>query len=71
LDNLPDPSSYFQKKTDQLLKHGVPKVIWIFTATKKVLVAEKDKPWIMDNWSASVLIIDKVTMNIEQLLADF
>ena len=71
LEELPDPSSYFQKKTDQLLTHGVSKVIWIFTATKKVLVAEKGKPWIMDNWSASFLVMDGVSMNIEKLLADF
>ena len=71
LDDLPDPSSYFQKKTDQLLNHGVKKVIWIYTASSKVMIAEKDKVWTMDNWSEDVKIVENIWLNIEEILAAF
>ena len=41
LTDLPEPASYFQEKTDQLLENGVDKVIWFFTPTRKFLLAEK------------------------------
>lgn len=54
-----------------MLNHGVEKVIWIFTATSKVMVAENGNPWTIDNWSEDVEVIEQITMNIEKLLADF
>ena len=71
LTDLPDPASYFQKKTDQLLEHGINKVIWIFTATRKFLIAQKDQPWLMDNWSKNIKVMDNVELNIQKMLADF
>lgn len=66
-----DFDSYFQKKTDQLLEAGVQRVIWIFTATKKHLVAVKDHKWEIDNWTADVVVMDGVVINIAQLLETF
>lgn len=66
-----DPTSYFHKKTDQLLNAGVQRVIWIFTSTKKYQIAEKDQKWLMDNWTADVEVMDGVVINIAQLLAAF
>jgi hypothetical protein len=71
LTELPNSLSYFYKKTDQLLAAGVQRVIWIFTASKKHLVAAKDQKWETDNWSADVAVMDGVYFNIEQLLEAF
>ncbi len=68
---LLDFDTYFQKKTDQLLEAGVQRVIWIFTATKKHLVAVKDQKWEMDNWTADIAMMDGVEININQLLEAF
>ncbi len=40
---------YVQEKTQDLLDAGVEKVIWIFTKTKKVMIAERDKKWVIQN----------------------
>ncbi len=71
LDDIPDPSSYFQIKTDQLLNHGVKKVIWIYTASKKFMVAEKGKTWSIYSWKEELIIAEQVSFNIEKLLEDF
>lgn len=72
LEDLPDPTSYFTRKTDQLLQNGVEKVIWIFTSNRKFLLAENNAPWTMDNWSENISIMDNMEMlNVEKLLADF
>ncbi len=71
LSELPDPASYHQKKTDQLLNAGVQRVIWIFTSTKKHQVAVKDQKWETDNWTADIVVMDGVTININQLLEAF
>lgn len=72
LSDLPDPTSYFTKKTDQLLNHGVSKVIWIFTNNRKILEAEKGVPWTIDNWSKDIRIMEAIpVMNIEEIIANF
>ena len=65
------PNSYFQRKTDQLLENGVEKVIWLFTNTRKYLVAQSGKDWIMNNWNVSFEVKNGVELNIEQLLEAF
>lgn len=70
LDELPDPSSYFQKKTTQLLNNGVKKVIWIYTASQKVMIAEQGKSWSIDEWTKDLEIFKGIQINIEQLLKE-
>ena len=70
LDDLPDPSSYFQRKTEQLLTNGVKKVIWIYTASQKVMVAEQNKPWSIDAWNKDLKIFQDIYINIQQLLKE-
>jgi len=70
LDDLPDPSSYFQRKTDQLLNHGVKKVIWIYTASQKIMIAKQNKPWSIDEWTKDLEVFKDIQINIEQLLKE-
>ncbi len=61
---------YYVAKTQDLLDSGVEKVVWIFTPTKKVLVAEKSKPWIMADWNYTFDLIEGVKINLENLLRE-
>ena len=60
--------SYFHKKTDELLKNGVEKVIWIFTDSRKVMTAETATSWQILDWSIDIEIIDGLKVNIEKLI---
>ncbi|MGA0560715.1 hypothetical protein ACO2Q8_28880 [Larkinella sp. VNQ87] len=48
---------YYQQKTTQLLEFGVEKVIWIFTESRKVWVAEPQKDWLLKNWDQPVEVL--------------
>jgi len=63
-----DTLNYFHKKTDELLNNGVEKVIWIFTDSRKVMIAEEAASWQISDWSVDVEIIDSIKVNIEKLI---
>ncbi len=59
---------YIQRKTDNLLKFGTQKVIWILTKTQKIIVAEPNKDWLMIDWQKDVEITQGITFNVPQYL---
>ncbi len=59
---------YAYEKTQDLLDAGVEKVIWIFTKTKKVMIAEKGEKWIVQDWSEDFEVFEGVRLNIYKLL---
>ena len=62
--------SYINAKTEDLLKAGVERVIWVQTDPKKVLVATKGKqPWVVANWDYPFEVLEGVVLNLEGLLA--
>ena len=69
-ENFNTPMDYYTKKTDALLNFGVEKVIWIFTDAKKIMVAVKNTQWLIDDWTADVEIMEKLSVNIENLLKE-
>ena len=71
LKEIENPLGYYQEKTEDLIKFGVKKVIWIFTDTKKIMVAEKDsKKWEIIDWDQDVEFIEGLNINIQQILID-
>jgi hypothetical protein len=59
-----------QFRTQKLLDGGVEKVIWIFTLTQKIMVAEKDKDWLTFDWDREVEIVDGISFNIPAYLEE-
>ncbi len=57
LDSLDSPFDYYERKTTQLLDFGVEKVIWLFTKSRKVWIAEANKDWIIRDWSQAVPVL--------------
>lgn len=62
------PLSYYQRKTDQLLEFGVRQVVWIFTDTEKVMIAEQDKKWSIQPWDQELEILG-VKVKVSDLLS--
>ena len=60
--------TYIYKKTDRLLSWGIEKVIWVLSASKKVIVAEQGKDWLLVDWSKDIEIINGIKFNISQYL---
>ena len=55
---------FVHHKTQTLLNYKVEKVIWIFTKSKKVLIATPDEDWITMDWNRNIEFIDGVHFNI-------
>lgn len=55
-------------KTQRMLDFGVKKVIWIFTASQKVMIAEPDKIWQTQDWTKDVPVIENLKINIAAYL---
>ncbi|RQH17671.1 hypothetical protein D5R40_33265 [Okeania hirsuta] len=46
LSEVSNPLGYYQEKTEELINLASKKIIWIFTETEKIMVAEKgSKKW--------------------------
>lgn len=77
IDIKADPTSIdsvlndIHKKTQQLLDFGVEQVVWIFTDSEKITLAQQGKPWLTYNWNTDILLIEDVSLNIANLLEGF
>lgn len=71
LEDLNEPMNYFFKKTDQLLQFGVQKVLWIFTAEEKFMLAEQGKKWETGNWNEDVKLLPDLEFSIRKLLDEY
>ena len=69
LSGFAKPQDYFNKKTNKLLDFGVEKVIWITSASRKVMVATADQDWIISDWSKPITLMPEVVCNFAELLA--
>jgi UDP-2,3-diacylglucosamine pyrophosphatase LpxH len=62
--------SYMYKKTKKLHDFGVERVIWINTADRMILIADKTKDsWIVQDWNKDIEILEGLTINIPAFLS--
>lgn len=58
---------YIFSKTQKLLNFGVEKVIWIFTNSKKIMIASHENDeWLTINWNKDLNLFDEYVVNIQQ-----
>lgn len=63
--------TYVNRKTRKLLDFGSEKVIWVFTSTQQVMVAERNADaWLTMDWHHNLKLTDGQFFNIGQYLAD-
>ena len=63
-------TGYIKRKTDLLLEFGTKRVIWIFTSTQQVMVAEKNKDWLWINWHKPIQLWKNDTFCIGKYLEE-
>ena len=59
---------YYLEKTKDLHQHGVRRVLWIFTGSEQVMIAEKGQKWTIQEWSESFEVADGCMLNIKELI---
>ena len=69
-DLLTNPNYYFDK-TKELHRNGVRRVLWVFTSSEQVMIAEKGEKWTVQDWSESFEVVDGFMLNIKALIDDY
>ena len=63
--------NYVNRKTKKLLDFGSDKVIWIFTSSQQVMIAERNADaWLTMDWHRDLELLDGQLFNVGQYLAD-
>ena len=55
---------YIFKKTQRLIDFGTQRVVWFFSRTKKIMMAQPDTAWQIHNWDVDIELIDGVRFNL-------
>lgn len=61
---------YIYEKTEAMLNFGTERVIWITTKSRKIFVATRTETWFVENWDATVPVLDDLTLNVAALLTE-
>jgi Uma2 family endonuclease len=67
-DYFQNEEEYFHKKTEKLLQWGVEKVIWVFSSSRRVLIADNLQKWEFNSWDIPFIVIDDIEMNVWELM---
>ena len=59
---------YVLKKSEDLLKSGVERVIWIFTGPRKVMVFERGKGGVILDWENEIPLVEGLRLRLSELL---
>lgn len=57
------------RKVESLFAHGVEKVIWFFTKSKRLFVALPNQAWQIDDWNKDLELFDGVVVNVAAYIA--
>lgn len=60
---------FVHRKTQQTLDFGTEKVIWIFTSSRKILVATPNADWTISDWNKNIEVLDGVQFNLAEYIA--
>jgi hypothetical protein len=64
-------ANYVNRKTRKLLDFGSEKIIWIFTSTQQIMVAERGADaWLTMDWHRDLELTDGQFFNLGRYLAD-
>ncbi|MFP4091878.1 MAG: Uma2 family endonuclease [Cyclobacteriaceae bacterium] len=68
LQDFPAGTDYYHLKTQKLLDFGVQQVIWFFTPSRKMMVAQSGQAWLTTDWNEPVKLLEKYTFSLQALL---
>ncbi|MDX1940411.1 MAG: Uma2 family endonuclease [Saprospiraceae bacterium] len=59
---------YITRKTNTILEFGTEKVIWVFTKSQKVMIAQPGQDWLLVDWNKDIELLDGHSFNIGRYL---
>ncbi len=72
VDTKANPESgqqYCHRKTDQLLRFGVEKIIWIYTREpRKIMIAAPNADWRITDWTSEIELLPGTSFRLSDLM---
>lgn len=68
LESIGGDLTYVLKKTQALFDFGVERMLWVLSATRKVVVMQPGQDWIVTDWSNDILVMEGCVLNVKNLL---
>lgn len=59
---------YVLNKVDDYFRFGVKQVIWVFSASRKVMNCKPGEPWLTTGWDTTIETIEGASFNLEQIM---
>jgi Uma2 family endonuclease len=59
---------YVMRKVDDYFRFGVKQVIWVFSASQKVMNCKPGQPWLTTDWDTTIETVEGATFNIAQII---
>ncbi|MFN4144653.1 MAG: hypothetical protein ACK4GN_02435 [Runella sp.] len=67
-DYFKSEEEYFHRKTEQLLRWGVERVVWVFSSSRRILIADNLQKWAFISWDLPFTVIDDLELNLWPLM---
>ncbi|MBO0934457.1 Uma2 family endonuclease [Fibrella aquatilis] len=67
-EDVANDVNYILEKSQTLFDFGVERVLWVLTASRKVVVMQPGKDSIITDWSNDIVVLDNCVLNIKNLL---
>ena len=61
---------YVLEKIEDYQDFGVQKIIWIFTKTQNIIIADSSRPRITENWDKDVEVVESISFNLNKILGE-
>lgn len=59
---------YVLTKVDDYFRFGVKQVIWVFSASQKVMNCKPGEPWLTTGWDTTIETVEGASFNIAQIM---
>lgn len=59
---------YVLSKVDDYFRFGVKQVIWVFSASRKVMNCKPGEPWLTTGWDTTIETVEGASFNIGQIM---
>lgn len=68
VNTLGEKLEYIFEKSEEMMLFGTQKIIWILTKPKKIFIIEKGETTKVFDWNNDIEIIDRIVLNLKNLL---
>lgn len=67
---FPSPEDYLFRKSEKMIEFGTERVIWILTESRKIMVMDQSREWVVYEWDEMISVFDHYQFCLNDLLRE-